>query len=113
MMLHLMAALTIAAGPQDPAAIMRDVMRLQEEFKLCLIEQTVALGAGNTESADTVLRGVGAACLAKETELGAAYAQTPLSAAHVDGLMRRDRKLGEDAGVAALLRVRAQQASAD
>lgn len=112
-MLHAIAALAIAASPwpQDPTALIDNLLRLQDEYKRCLIERTVALGASNSEGAETILRAVSAECLPKETELRAAYAETPFPQTHVEGLMRRDKKAGEDAGVAALLRVRAERAA--
>jgi hypothetical protein len=90
----------------DPKSLLTDMLRLQEEYKRCLVDQTVVLGRENSESAETILRGVSAKCFAKEQQLRAIYGAMPISQVHANGLVQRDRKLGEDAGVAALLEAR-------
>lgn len=108
-------AIVLAIGLRQeaftPQAILADIVRLQVEYRQCLTDQTLALGTSNSESADTVLRGVSWVCLPKETELREAYAKSPFPAAQVQGLMERDRRLGENAGVASLLAARAKRGS--
>ena len=105
--------LTASAQAQsyDPAKLAADIPHAQKEYKDCLTAKTVELGAGNTETAETILRGVSAACKSKEDELRALYAQSPIDAAWAESLMIRDRKLGEDAGVAELLQARASSST--
>lgn len=94
------------AAERPPAVLIADTVRHQHEFKQCLADQVVALGAGNQETGDTLVRAAASACLPVETALRALYAETPLAQHHVERLMMRDRKLGEDAGIARLLTAR-------
>ncbi len=100
--------LSTASVAREPAAVLGDMMRLQGDFKQCLIDQTAMLGAGNNEGADTILRGASAECLPVETRLRAVYAEMDiLSPARIENLMQRDRTLGENEGISVLLRSRA------
>jgi hypothetical protein len=99
---------SVAYAERAPDIIIADTMRLQTTYKQCLADQTVKLGVGNSESADTILRAASATCFQVEQDLRSVYAESPLGQAYVDRLMARDRKLGEDAGVAALLAARAR-----
>lgn len=92
----------------DPVKLANDIPRLQNEWKACIAAKTVELGKDNSEGADTILKGVAAVCRPKEDELRAAYALSPLGSSRAENLMVRDRKLGEEAGIAALLQVRAK-----
>jgi hypothetical protein len=108
--LALATMLPSIAAARDPHAIINDLVRLQGEYRLCLQQQIVELGAANAETADTLVRAASAVCRTKEAELRTAYAESPLPQAHVQGLMDRDRKAGEESGVAALLQERATRA---
>jgi len=92
----------------EPQRLLEEMSRLQEDYKRCLVEQTVNLGRSNGEGAETILRGVSAKCLPTEQQLRAIYGEMPISKVHAESLMQRDRKLGEDAGIAALLEARAR-----
>ena len=113
----LMVIAAMLAAERAPGLIIADVIALQASatnpvplqiaYRKCLADKTVELGAGNSESADTLLRGVAAVCLPVETALRAVYAKTPIGPAWTDRLMRLDRTQGEDDGVARRLAVRA------
>jgi len=96
-----------ASVAETPREQIQDMMRLQGEFKQCLTDQTVTLGAGNSEGADTLLRAASAVCLPVETQLRARYVEMDLfSPARIEWLIARDRTLGGNAGVTALLAAR-------
>jgi hypothetical protein len=100
-------ALLLSLPQFDGQAAVADMRQRRDAFKTCIVEQTTRLGAGNTESADTVLRGVSAACKPAEDHLRAFYPLMMLSRRQIDVAIARDRKLAEDQGVAALLTARA------
>lgn len=102
----------IAALAQDPTTVVNDMLANKAAFERCLIDKTVALGAANTEAADTVLRAAGAECLAQETRLRRSY-ETFVSVAEAERLIQRDRLQAGNAGVAALLRVRDNDVTED
>ena len=109
MLVLAVALMLVAAQERSNAAIGADVLPRQSAYKQCLADRTVEIGAGNSESAETVLRAAAAACRPAETALRALYTEIPLGAAWAERLMARDRKLGEDDGVARLLAARAVQ----
>lgn len=107
-MLTLSVAMALAvAQNRDPQSIIRDTFRLRDAYISCLTEQTVRLGSGNSESADTILRAVAVSCQSSEDALRSVYSEAPLSRLDIERLMTRDRTQGEEAGVAALLEARA------
>lgn len=89
----------------DPQLAIDGMLANKERFERCLIDQTVAMGATNTESADTVLRAAGAACLEAEMALRSSY-ETFVGRTEAERLIQRDRTQAGNAGVVALLRVR-------
>jgi hypothetical protein len=100
--------LTVATlQPSDARQAIAQMGAARRAYRACIVEQTVALGKGNAEPAETVLRGVAAACRPAEDAMMEAYAATPFSRREVAIGVRRDRLLAEDEGVAALLAARA------
>ena len=103
----LMVIAAMLAADRAPGLIIADVIALQAQFKHCLANRTVEIGAANREAAETVLRAAASTCRPVEQSLRDVYDEIPLGAAWAERLMARDRKLGEDDGVARLLAVRA------
>lgn len=100
-------AVASSASAQDASSLMAEVRRALGAFRACVIDETVRLGRGNTESAETVLRAVSARCLGAENDLYDAYGATPISETHRARLMRRDRVGAENDATLALLEARA------
>jgi hypothetical protein len=94
----------------DPKAVIAALDALRGEFMSCIEQQTVKLGASNSESVETITRAVRSVCTAAEGNLRAAFAETPFDRWRIESLIRQDREQAEDNGIAALLRVRASGA---
>lgn len=99
------------AQQRDPRVLIANINAKQASYKRCLVEQTVELGADNSEPAETILRAVSATCHPVEDELRALYAEAPFPQSDIERQMTEDRKAGEDAGIAALLQKRREMRS--
>ena len=105
-----MAMVLVAAQEHDVSSIIAEIGPRQRRIR-CASSKAVESGAGKSQSAETILRAVGAACLPAELALRNLYAEPPIGSTHTEKLMQRDKKQGEDAGIAALLRVWAKTAT--
>ena len=89
-----------------------DILQVRDAYANCVKTQAVRLGAGNTESADTILRAVSSICqpqwialeMAFPGETGVAIAEEGRARA-----LRNWRSQAEDAAIAALLEARVKQ----
>lgn len=87
----------------DPQAIMYDLKQAREAYIGCVIDQTVRVGEGNSETAETVLKAAASLCRSQEANLQTAYERTPVSRLRVTVLLDRDRRQAEEDATAALL----------
>lgn len=98
--------LALSLASADPQAVMSDIRVAREAYRKCVIEETVKLGARNSESADTILIAVGSVCRDREDAARRAYARAPISDVRAGDLMARDRQLAAQDATAALLAAR-------
>ena len=96
-------AVTLAATMPTVA----DLKQVQGDYQRCLSTNTVTLGQANAEPAETILRAVDSVCRPQEDKLRAIYDETPLPTGRREAFIRETWTIGQDAGVAALLQVRA------
>lgn len=75
----------------------------------CYRSNVLRLGAGNSESADTLLRGVRSICEPFESRLNTLYAPEIVGKAAAAAAVGRDRAKAEGAAIAALLEARASR----
>jgi hypothetical protein len=102
--------LLAAAAQTNPVA--DHMFAARDAYRTCVTTQTVRLGAGNQETAETVLRAVRSLCAPQWDSLLVAFPGAELggSAADMhDSVTSAWRRQAEDAAVAALLEARARR----
>lgn len=100
-------ALGLLLASANPQAVMDEIKVAREAYRQCVIEETVKLGAGNAESAETILSAVASVCRDREDAARRAYARAPISDLRAGNLISRDRQLAAQDATAALLAARA------
>lgn len=106
MLLTLTLFAALQSDPKSAVIYLRDTAAA---YRQCITDQTVALGAANNESAETVLRGVAASCRGNEDALRLAHKPMMLPRLQLESSIARVRRAAEDDGIAALLAARAKR----
>jgi hypothetical protein len=91
----------------SPVVAQSRIAPLQQAFKSCLTRNIVEFGQSNREGADMIVRAARSKCTIEEQALVDIYGALMLSPRHTTSLIERDRRAAEDAGIAAVLELRA------
>lgn len=100
-------ALSLILAAASPQAVMSEIRSARDAYRQCMIDETVRLGAGNSESAETILIAVSSVCRDREDAARRAYSRAPISDLRAGNLFARDRELAAQDATAALLVARA------
>lgn len=103
-----MLALSTTDLPQanDAIAALRTLPVSRTALERCLSQNMISLGQNSAEPAEGLMRAARSLCQAEDDTLRKTYDRMPLPPRHSTGLLERDRRVAEDAAIAALLLAR-------